>query len=988
MSRTLALVALCVLTLGLTSVAAAIPEAQQAGFSPARLFPDATFDPEIPTQESVIGFAHGARPLRHHELLTYLQQLADSSDRATIQEYARSHENRPMIVFVVSDEDVIADLETFRVAHEQRMDPRGRAGSEDSATLDGARAVAWLGYGIHGDELSSVDAAAAVAYRLVAGEDERSRRIREELVVLIDPAENPDGRDRYLALTAAFAHRTPNPDLDDLSHSTVWPWGRGNHYLFDLNRDWFSQVHPESTRTEWIARWNPQLMVDSHEMGANSSYLFSPPRHPFNPHLPNNNMKWADHFAADQARALDERGYGYFTREWNEEFFPGYGSSWAMYRGAVGILYEMSRTSGTHVKKRSGGTRSYPQAVEHQATSSLSNLTTLMDNRVEILADFVADRRAVIEQGKGGTIRGWVLPEGRHPERTRKLVDLLRRQGIEVQSNAAGGTVPGLVDGRTGGTVVPEAGTRLWWVGLDQPAGLLVRQLLDPHLPMDAAFFREEREHLERGKGTRLYETTGWSMPFNYGVDAYWTARAPQGSWNDDALPVDTGAFRDVNGAVVYVIDGTRDASRSALVDLLQRGIRTQMGEKPFRVGDVSYDRGAIVIPVEDNPDDLPDQLRQVAERWSTVIVGVDTFKAQAGPDLGGSHFRSLVEPRVAVLTGSPISPTSYGALWRLLDEDLALRFSGLDIGRFNSTDLDRYNVLVFPSSFGSYQAILGESGMDRLRRWIESGGTAIGIGNGATYLANESSGLTQTRLRSQALDKFPPVVLGIDAEDAQRAGGFRATGIRPPAPPKKPATGDSKKAAAPVAKVTRLSPYDVAPAIGAGAKPFTIGTPQGAAANPPVALGAWLKPYLADGKSAPSKEALAEADARLRRFAPRGVFLRIELDQQIWLNWGLGDSIPALINSRDTLVATQPVQVAARFAEVDQLHLGGLLWPEAAGRWAQTAYLTREGVGRGQVILFPNEPEFRGWTLGTRRLLVQAIVAGPGLGTRWSRPW
>ena len=93
-------------------------------------------------------------------------------------------------------------------------------------------------------------------------------------------------------------------------------------------------------------------MVDSHEMGSHDTYLFSPPRHPFNPHLPQYEWKWADRFADDQAQGLDRRGYSYYTREWNEEFFPGYGSSWASYRGAIGILYEMSGTEGTLVRQR------------------------------------------------------------------------------------------------------------------------------------------------------------------------------------------------------------------------------------------------------------------------------------------------------------------------------------------------------------------------------------------------------------------------------------------------------------------------------------------------------------------------------------------------------------------------------------------------------------------------------------------------------------
>jgi hypothetical protein len=69
-------------------------------------------------------------------------------------------------------------------------------------------------------------------------------------------------------------------------------------------------------------------------------------------------------------------------------------------------------------------------------------------------------------------------------------------------------------------------------------------------------------------------------------------------------------------------------------------------------------------------------------------------------------------------------------------------------------------------------------------------------------------------------------------------------------------------------------------------------------------------------------------------------------------------------------------------------MQLGGLLWPEAAGRLARTAYATRESKGRGQVVLFLDDPELRAWTRGTRRLLTHAVLYGPGLGTRWSTPW
>ena len=157
--------------------------------------------------------------------------------------------------------------------------------------------------------------------------------------------------------------------------------------------------------------------------------------------------------------------------------------------------------------------------------------------------------------------------------------------------------------------------------------------------------------------------------------------------------------------------------------------------------------------------------------------------------------------------------------------------------------------------------------------------------------------------------------------------------------------------------------------------------------AGAPVALADWVGPWLPPGKSGPEDAELERVDRRLRTFMPRGSLLSVDLDPEHWLNWGLETTATIWFATDDSLIAEPPIRTAARFAPIERLHRGGLLWPEAAGRLTQTAYVTRESVGRGQIILFLNEPEFRGWTLGTRRLLLNALLYGPGLGTRWSTP-
>ncbi|MCD4748566.1 MAG: hypothetical protein K8R59_04255 [Thermoanaerobaculales bacterium] len=951
------------------------------------LFPGAEFDRTIPSQKQITGVEPGERPLRSEETLLFFRALADASPNAHLTEYARSHEGQPLIVLAISDEATITDLDGFKARHAALMDPR----TGSAKNMDNEKAVAWMAYGIHGDELSSTDAAASLAYRLVAGVDEQAQALREKLVVLIDPNENPDGRARYLAQITTFAHSTANPDQDDLSHTAVWPWGRGNHYLFDLNRDWFTMVHPESARSREIAGWLPQIMIDSHEMGGNATYLFSPPRHPFNPHLPPNTRKWERRFSDDQATALDSRGYPYFTGEWNEEFFPGYGSSWASYLGAVGILYEMSRTSGTLVRKHGGTLRTFPQAVEHQVASSISNLETLARNSAMVLGDQAAARKQAMKTGK---VRAWLFPpDPRRPQRLGTLAGLLVDQGIEVQvlrgNEVAKNEVTNARTGSKAATDLPP-GTLL--VRLDQPSASLARVLLDPHIPMESGFFQDEREYLEKGKGSRLYETTAWSLPLAKGIPAYWSRTIPTGDWQAWTAPQPAREPSSLTGSYTSVIlNGDSDRAPRTLASLLQAGVTVRVAKKPFTIAGEAFRRGALVVRKDGNVEDLDEILKGIMSADGVKWFPVETSNSSVGPDLGGAHFPVLVAPRVGVVTGMPISPPQYGSIWHLLDQELNLRFSALDIGRLVRTDLSRYNVLIFPPVFGGsemYRLLLGPAGVERLKRWINAGGTAIGVGTGARLLADKDTGITKTVFRSQALKTFPPPVWSIAALEAEAAGRPSATGLRLP-----PATrnDEAKKGKILVTETasTRTSPYDVAPILGPGARPFAAGHDQGTQlGGQPIQMSEWLKDILPPGEKAADEDDFKKADSRLRSFMPQGALLRADLDEEFWMNFGLDENITVWFGSHDSLIAEPPVSVAARFPEIDRLHLSGLLWPEAAARIANTGYATRETVGRGQVILFADQPSYRRWMKESERLLINAVLLGPGLGTRWSTPW
>lgn len=148
-------------------------------------------------------------------------------------------------------------------------DLRTTSASEAAELIKSLPAVAWLAYGIHGSEISSPDAALLLAYHLVAAQgDDVAQEILEHTVVIINPMQNPDGRDRFIQHFRDT--RGPEPDAapSAAEHNSGWPGGRWNHYLFDMNRDWFALTQSETrARVKSCLEWRPVVYVDLHEMG-------------------------------------------------------------------------------------------------------------------------------------------------------------------------------------------------------------------------------------------------------------------------------------------------------------------------------------------------------------------------------------------------------------------------------------------------------------------------------------------------------------------------------------------------------------------------------------------------------------------------------------------------------------------------------------------------------------------------------------------------
>ena len=926
--------------------ASSIAQAQvEASGGLAEALAERSLDRNVPTPASIIGHPLGATAVRYDALVRYLHTLAETSDRVTLQSYAQTHEGRALYYLTITSPTNHARLEQIKAKNAKLADPRKlKSKSEGDGIVKTMPAVAWLAYNIHGDELPSTDAAMTVAYLLAAGSDAQTKALLDQVVVHIDPLMNPDGRERYLAQLQTLQGKVANTDYQAMQHGGLWSAGRGNHYLFDLNRDWLMQVHPETRgRAEVIRSWNPHLVVDSHEMGSLDTYLFDPPREPLNIDISQSSLAWRVRFSADQAAAFDQHGWSYYTREWYEEWYPGYTNAWAGLRGAVGLLYEQAGVNAAAVKQPAGQILTYADAVHHHVVSSLANLQTLRANRQEILSDYLADHRWAVSDDAPGP-EAFLVPPMNDAAKRSRFLDLLDRQGIEYRIAPVDFVAEDVTD-IWGNTVKSHNFPSETIVVLSkQPNRRSVNAALgfDPH--MSDEFLKEERTELENRRGSRLYDVTGWNIPMAYGLDAYWVERISRGL-GVNGVPPPPGQMVGNNEQTVYgyLIDGQSSDLYPAIVQLIDQNCKLRVASKPFAVGGRTYDRGCVLLRGHENPDNLRELLTEVRDSYTLIVEPVATALSESGPDLGGQRFHLLEQPRVAIASQWPISTTSFGSTWFLFDARTGLRVSPINIQGLGGVDLRNYNVLVLPDVWGSsaLRAVLNKSTIAKIEAWIKSGGTLIAMGGSASFLASEEIGLSAVRLRRDVLGE-----LDVYAEAVNRERSARAVQIDPDE----------------VWGIQEPSETDVEEAENGDEQPQ---------------------------RSAPKKDdELERLDQWQRIFSPRGAIVASELDTEHWLCFGLDERLSVLLSGQFAYMSSHPVATPVRLTDSAHLRLSGLLWPEAKQRSANTAYATVERVGNGQVILFATDPFFRGYYEGSGRLLLNAVILGPGMGASQPNPW
>ncbi|HEV7238656.1 MAG TPA: M14 family metallopeptidase [Thermoanaerobaculia bacterium] len=698
----------------------------------------------IPSPAEFLGYPIGERFTPHHRILAYFDELAKRSSLITVRTIGTTYEDRPLVLATLTSAKNRARLDDIRA----NVATLARGEGDAAALTKSTPAIVWLAFGIHGNESSSAESSMMVAHALLTDPD--LTRHLDDLVVLIDPLENPDGRERYLQ----WFHRTrglrANSDPDAYEHQEPWPGGRFNHYLIDMNRDWAWQSQRETqARVAAYREWNPQVVVDFHEMFFNSTYFFPPDAKPINANLPKAVEDWLDVFGRANAAEFSRRGWSFFVAERFDLFYPGYGDSWPALNGAIGMTYEMAGggRAGSAIEREDGTVLTLADRALRHYTTGITTVRTAAQHRAELLRYTYDAARAQLDGGKNTFL---IVPGSPSFD---ALVSLLQKQGVRVDMlNAASTLRATRIDRDATESHLFPAGTAV--VSTRQPLGALANTLLEKAPVFGKGFVEEQREKAEADEPDDFYDLTTWSLPLAMNVEGWVTQAAVTGT--KELQKAQPAPFRAAQYG--YLVDARDPQLYRFAGKLLEGDVRFSVVDSDISIGDHSYARGSLIILKGNNEKDLDARLQSIAQSSGVSIVTLESGW-MGGIAFGSEKVRHVKDPKIGLVGGPGSDPTSFGMLWHTLDVDTPIPHSVLSAESLRNLELHDYEVLVFPD--GNYMDRISKRGIDKLKQWVSDGGTIVAVKGASAFLREKDVEISKLKPweppKKKDDDKTPP---------------------------------------------------------------------------------------------------------------------------------------------------------------------------------------------------------------------------------------
>ena len=892
-----------------------------------------------------LDFDYATRVATPEQITSALEAWSKQSDKLKVIEYARTHENRPLHAVFISSPKNLKNLDLIKEKINQLSDARVTNDRKAKTLIDQLPAIAWMAYSIHGNETSGADAALGIIYHLIASKNDDILQLLDDMVIIVDPVMNPDGRARFAKNLEQFRGTAPNYDDQSLIHTGDWPYGRTNHYYYDLNRDWVYLTQPETQgRVALINKWKPQILVDAHEMGSQDTFMTGPAREPINKNVDYDLIKWGNVFAKDQGNEFDRRNWRFYTGEWHEDLYPGY-SFYVAFRGTLGILYEQSRMAEDGVRRPEGTIQSYKESVHHQFVSTMINLDTLRNNSKSMYEDYWDGRKYNVSSNSKYSNRSYVILATDNNGRINALAEKLEAQDIEIYKNDKPINVSNVL--KQNGTTVVEytipSGSMI--IPNNQPEAPLISAILEFDAEIDDEVLIEEKQKRIKNGSSIMYDTTAFNFTMMFGLPAITVPqnlKANLSNWTPSPEKLEIN-----KDAVIWAVDGKDDRSVAFAARLLEQNVQVRIIDKNSTLSGHDLSRGSVAVIAMDNPDynNLHKTIKTVATDLDISVVSIESgFGSKELPDWGGRHFRLLKKPQIAILSHAGFSSYDVGVSWWSLDHHLGIRHSQLNSSLTGYGDLRRYNTIILPSG----NPDLSDYAKNMLMDWVNQGGTLI-ANNRSTRSIISSDDMSSVKSLNSTYDKSKSYNIDLMREIYSLEENIEIS------------DANANKVD------TKISyPWETSDVT-----------------------------Y--------SKEQLEMRDKWQSTLMPSGAIVSARVDSENWLTFGSEDVVPVLYGNYPILMTGGNSLAALRIGELIpnedaetktinwsqipsgydlNVRMSGLVWPEASQRIANSAYLTREKAGKGQIILFSGEPNFRGSARGTNRLWLNAVVYGSGLGT------
>ncbi len=655
------------------------------------------FKENIPSPEEFLGYGIGERHTRHDLIVAYFKKLADISDRVSFYEYGKTHEGRILSMLTITTPENLNNLEALKAQHLSFSDP-----NKSSSNYDEVPVFINLAYNVHGNEPSSSEAALLTAYTFAASNSSEITKYLSKAVIFIDPAINPDGRDRHTQWANSYQGSPLVADPQDAEHDEYWPGGRTNHYWFDLNRDWLLAINPESRgKLSWYHEWYPNVVTDFHEMGSQSTYFFEPMKTngSLNPIMPKENYEDLNSmFAAYYSKALDSIGSLYFTKEVFDGTYPGYGSSYPDLQGGLGVLFEQASSRG-HKQTTAFGEITFPFTIRNQYTSSITTVKAAVENKAYLRKYQQNFFKSALTNAGKSSIKAYKFGDNYDQNRVKAFIDKLLLHKIKVYKN----------------------GDKSYQVPTEQPQYRMVQSMFETYT---------------KYRDSVYYDASAWSVANFYNIGYQGVTKASLGTpvLSTDDIAVVTPVQRS---NYAYLIDWDDYNAPAALNYLQQNGLVLSASFKPFtsntNAGNKSFNYGTLLLAVQlqkKNSDEVFGLLSEAQKKFNVPVYSVSSGFNLMGIDLGSRYIRPVTSPKAAMIIGEGVRSYEAGEIWHLLDTRVHMPITKIPMRNFSRVDLEKYNTLVMVS--GSYS--FDKKTMDKLKVWVEKGHTLITIGSASKW--------------------------------------------------------------------------------------------------------------------------------------------------------------------------------------------------------------------------------------------------------------